>query len=59
MFSGKKEKSMGAAIKEWLKENGMDSKMTETRLLDSWEPIVGPVIHQHTVSKRIDKKCCM
>jgi len=55
MFSGRKEQSLGAAIKEWLKENGMESKMDETKILEEWDQIVGPIISKHTTSKRIDK----
>ena len=56
MFSGKKELKMGDAIKEWLEDSGLESKMDETRLLSEWENIVGAIINHHTVSKRIDKK---
>ncbi|OYT14939.1 MAG: hypothetical protein B7C24_15700 [Bacteroidetes bacterium 4572_77] len=55
MFSGNKEKKMSAAIKEWLNENNLDSKIEETRLMSEWENIVGSLINEHTVSKRIDK----
>ena len=55
MFSGRKEQSLGAAIKEWLKESGMESKMDETKILEEWDQIVGPIISKHTTSKRIDK----
>ncbi len=55
MFSGRKEQSLGAAIKEWIKESGMETKMDETRVLDEWDHIVGPIISKHTISKRIDK----
>ena len=53
MFSSRKEQTIGAAIKEWLKESGMDDKMIETSLLNEWENIVGPIINNHTTSKRI------
>ena len=55
MFSGRKEQSIGAAIKEWLKSQGMEGKMAETRILEEYDKIVGPIISQHTTSKRIDK----
>ncbi|NOR88495.1 MAG: DUF721 domain-containing protein [Bacteroidales bacterium] len=55
MFSGRKELTLGAAIKEMLKENGIADKFDETHLLSEWDQIVGPIISQHTVSKRIDK----
>jgi len=55
MFSGRKEQTIGAAIKEWLKANGMEEKWDETRLLEEWDQVVGPVISKHTTSKRIDK----
>lgn len=55
MFSGRKEQTIGAAIKEWLKQNDMESKMDETRLLNEWDKVVGPIISKHTISKRIEK----
>jgi len=55
-FSGIKEKTIGAALKEWLKESGIDDKINETRLLNEWENVVGAVINQHTISKRISKQ---
>lgn len=55
MFSKRKEVSLGDAIREMLKENGMEDKMVETRLLNEWDNVVGPIISQHTISKRIDK----
>ncbi len=55
MFSGRKEQSIGSAIKEWLKKSGMESKMNETKVLNEWDSIVGPIISNHTISKRIDK----
>jgi len=55
MFSGRKEKNIGAAIREWLKAQGFEEKMDETRILDEYDKIVGPIISQHTIAKRIDK----
>jgi len=53
MFSGRKEQTIGDALNEWLKDSGMNDKIFETRLLNEWENIVGPVINKHTTSKRI------
>lgn len=55
MFSGRKEQTIGAAIKEWLKANNLEEKWDETRLLGEWDQLVGPIISKHTLSKRIDK----
>ena len=55
MFSGRKEQTIGAAIKEWLKANDLEEKWDETRLLEEWDQVVGPIISKHTTSKRIDK----
>ncbi len=55
MFSGRKEQTIGDALNEWLKDSGMNDKIFETRLLNEWANIVGPVINQHTTSKRIHK----
>lgn len=55
IFSGNKEQSMGETIKEWIKHTGVEKKIEETRLLEKYEDIVGPLITKHTVSKRIER----
>lgn len=55
MFSGRKEKILGDVLKDVLKENGMDVKIDETKLLQEWENIMGKHISNHTVSKRVSQ----
>jgi len=52
-FSGRKEISLGAAIKAALKDNGIDKRMDETHLLEKLDQILGAHIARHITSKRI------
>lgn len=55
MFSGRKEMSLGDAIRALLRTNGMEEKLEETRLLEGWDRMMGQHISQHTISKRVSK----
>jgi predicted nucleic acid-binding Zn ribbon protein len=39
---------IGEVISEFLKEMKIDRKLTETRIINSWPQVVGPVIARHT-----------
>lgn len=54
-FSGRKEISLGEALKAAFKESGMDNKLQETRLLENLNQILGEHISKHIQSKRISK----
>lgn len=36
------------AISAFLKENNLESKLNETRIISAWEPVVGKLISRHT-----------
>jgi predicted nucleic acid-binding Zn ribbon protein len=36
------------AISAFLKENNLESKLNETRIISSWEEVVGKLISRHT-----------
>lgn len=55
MFSGKKEMSLGEALKAAFKESGIDNRLKETRILENLNHILGDHISNHIVSKRISK----
>lgn len=50
------EQSLGDAIKAFLKEHRLEKKLDETRLIHSWEKIVGDMIARHTRSIYIRHK---
>ncbi|MCF8233765.1 MAG: DUF721 domain-containing protein [Bacteroidales bacterium] len=50
------EQSLGDAIKAFLKEHRLEKKLDETRLIHSWENIVGDMIARHTRSIYIRNK---
>ena len=53
----KNEVSLGQAIKEMTKAYKLDSKLSETSLIHSWEKIMGPsVAHRTTQLQFRDKK---
>jgi hypothetical protein len=55
MFSGKKEKSFGEALKEAFEESGIDNRLKETRVLENLNHVLGAHISKHILSKRINK----
>jgi hypothetical protein len=50
------EQSLGKVIQEFLRINRLDSKLSDVRALDCWPKVVGPMISNHTIDLRIDKK---
>lgn len=50
------EQSLGEAIKEMIEAFRIGSKLSEARMLDSWEKIVGPMIAKHTVQLKVSKR---
>ena len=44
------EITLGDAIAEFLKKNNLDTKLDETRLIGSWETVVGKLISRHTLN---------
>ena len=46
--------SIGAAIKEWLRANGLDQKVQEHSVPGYWEEIVGEAFARHAKVERVD-----
>lgn len=44
------------AIEAFLKENHIDQKFNETRLISCWQSVVGNLIARHTLQLQIRKK---
>jgi len=42
------QKMLGEAIREFLRTYKLEEKITETRILSSWEKVVGPHIARYT-----------
>lgn len=47
---------LGEAIAEVIKLQRLDKKLYETRLLDSWQEVLGPAIAKYTENKYIKNK---
>jgi predicted nucleic acid-binding Zn ribbon protein len=47
-MSRSNERSLGDAIREFLHSYHLEDKLNETRVIQSWGKIVGPVIEKHT-----------
>lgn len=54
-FSGRKEQSLGEALRAAFEDSGIDSKLKETRLLENLNHILGEHISKHILSKRVSK----
>lgn len=39
---------IGKLIQQFLRQESLESPLNEQRLLDSWEPLVGPTINSYT-----------
>ena len=52
----KNEQTLKEAIDEMIRVYGMDKKLSETRLLDSWDTIMGKTISKHTTKKYISQE---
>ena len=50
------DQSIGAAIKEFLQSYHLEERMNETRLIHSWEKVLGKLIAKHTRSLKINNK---
>ena len=50
------DQSIGAAIKEFFQAYHLEEKMNETRLIRSWEKVLGKLIANHTKSLKIRNK---
>lgn len=55
MLSGRKEMSLGEALKAAFEKSGIDNRLKETRLLENLNLILGDHISKHILSKRISK----
>jgi predicted nucleic acid-binding Zn ribbon protein len=42
------EQPIGAVIKEFLETFRLEDKLNETKLIKSWEKVVGPLVAKHT-----------
>jgi predicted nucleic acid-binding Zn ribbon protein len=49
------EMSLGDAIREFMKEYRLDKKLNETKLINSWENVVGKMIANHTLRLNVYK----
>lgn len=50
------EMTLGQAIKELLKTYNLEDKMTEVKLVNSWENVVGKMIAKHTIDIKLKKR---
>jgi predicted nucleic acid-binding Zn ribbon protein len=50
------DQSLGSAIKEFLHAYRLEEKFNETRLLHSWEKVVGKMVSVHTKDLHIRNK---
>ncbi len=56
MAKGSNEMTLGQAIKELLKSYKLEDKMTEVKLVNSWESVVGKMIAKHTLDIRLKNR---
>lgn len=56
MGKGSNEMTLGQAIKELLKTYRLEDKMTEVKLVNSWESVVGKMIAKHTLDIRLKNR---
>ena len=56
MNKGSNEMTIGQAITELLKTYKLEDKMTEVKLVNSWESVVGKMIAKHTVEIKLKKR---
>lgn len=52
----KNEQTLGEAINEMMRTFGLQQKLDETKLLSSWEKVMGVTIAKHTTKIYISKK---
>ncbi len=50
------QQSLGEAINEMMRVFGLQQKLDETRLISSWEKVMGKTIAKHTTRIYISKK---
>jgi hypothetical protein len=50
------DRSLGEAIKEFLHSYRLEDKLNETRLIQSWEKVVGALVSKHTQGLYIKNK---
>jgi predicted nucleic acid-binding Zn ribbon protein len=48
--------SLSEILGESLKNLQIDGKINETRILDAWSEVVGPVISAHTINKYVSRR---
>lgn len=51
------DQSLGTLIKEFLKTNNLEEKITETRIMSLWEKIMGPGIARYTQRMTLTRGC--
>lgn len=47
--------SLGAVIKQWLRENNLEEKLQQNEVPAYWVEIVGEAVARHAIVERIDK----
>jgi len=50
------EQSLGDVIREFLHSYRLEEKLNETRLIQSWEKVVGALVSKHTLGLYIKNK---
>ncbi len=56
MAKGSNEMTLGQAIQALLKSYKLEDKMTEVKLVNSWESVVGKMIAKHTLDIRLKNR---
>ena len=56
MSKGSNEMTVGQAINELLRTYKLEDKLTEVKLVNSWESVVGKMIAKHTVEIKLKKR---
>lgn len=55
MIKKSNEATLGQVIRELLKTYNLTDKLTEVKLVNSWEAVVGKMIAKHTINLRVKK----
>lgn len=56
MIKKSNEATLGQVIRELLKTYNLTDKLTEVRLVNSWESVVGKMIAKHTINLKVKKR---
>lgn len=56
MIKKSNEATLGQVIRELLNTYNLTDKLTEVRLVNSWESVVGKMIAKHTINLKVKKR---